>query len=65
MESGFFWEHYPNLEKKKSTLVSRGDGNQRRINGHSQPIKMGDKWTIDYGGKDVETKIKGIMARRR
>ena len=65
MKLSFFWEYYPFLGRKKTTTKASGtEGYQGRNNGSSKPVEMGDKWTTDQGGKDVETKVKGVVAKR-
>ena len=65
MELDLLWEYYPCTKRKEAaTLAGRTESNQGGYNGNGEPVEMGDKWLVNKGGKDVETKVKGFVVTR-
>ena len=62
MEPDLLWKYYQCTKRKEvAALAGRTESNQGGYNGNGEPVEMGDKWLVDKGGKDVETKVKGFV----
>ena len=62
MEPDLLWKYYQCTKRKEAAApAGRTKSNQGGYNENGEPVEMGDKWLVDKGGKDVETKVNGFV----